>query len=299
MLTIGRVWSKAVRVRQQRRERRNPAEDWDAGRWRWVKENVPGKSFADIGGMFKLVGDMSFYAEEMGATSVTMFDVGDPDLPCEGHLDWGIFADKREARGSKVRYVQGDIEDPASPERIGVHDIVFYSGVLYHTPNPMLHLLQLRQITGELLYLSTLTIPEIPGFPQACIFYPYLSDQARLPYSAGYSWAGDLLGIGTPVDERPMYGFGNCFYGITRSALFAMLRTARFEVVHERTLVTSPFAIEVVCRPIPQDPMLPPVTYFRERAEALARGEDRPPFATYYEEQRARATEAQAQPSPT
>lgn len=286
MLTIGRVWSKAARARRAARQRKRPPEDWQQIRMDWIREHAPGRSFADIGGMFKLVGDMAFLAEDVGATSVTMFDVGDPDLPCEGHLDWGTYSVKHAERGSKVRYVQGDLEDPASPQRIGVHDVVFYSGVLYHSPNPVLQLMQLRQITGELLYLSSLTIPEVPGFPQACVFYPYLSDDARIPYAAGYDWAGDLLGVGGPVDERPMYGYGNCFWGITGSALRAMLRTARFEVVEERTVPESPFATELVCRPLPQDPMLPPVTYFRERGEALQRGEGRLPFATWYDEQR-------------
>jgi len=219
----------------------------------------------------------------VGATEVTLFDVGDPDLISPGHPEWGWFEQKRDERDSKVRYVQGDLEDPLSPERIGVHDLVFYSGVLYHTPNPMRQLLQLRQITGELLYLSALTIPEIPGFPQACVFYPYLDEDGRRPYAAGYSWAGDLLGIGAPVDERPMFGFGNCYWGMTRSALLAMLRTARFEVVEEKQLAVAPFATELVCRPLPLDPMLPPVSYFRERGEALARGEGRLPFETWYD----------------
>jgi hypothetical protein len=285
--TIGRVWSKATRLRWRVRRQADQAGDWDEGRLAWVRAHAPGRSFADVGGLFKLVGEMAFLAEEVGATKVTLFDVGDIDLPSEGHLEWGSFAGKRDARGSAVRYVQGDLEDPATPERVGVHDLVFYSGVLYHTPNPVLQLLQLRQITGELLYLSTLAIPEIPGFPQACVFYPYLDERGRAPYAAGYSWSGDLLGVGGPIDERPMYGYGNCYWGITRSALLAMLRTARFEVVHERALPVAPWAIELVCRPLPLDPLLPPVSYFRERGDALARGDGRLPFETWYDEQRA------------
>jgi hypothetical protein len=88
-----------------------------------------------------------------------------------------------------------------------------------------------------------------------------------------------------------MYGYGNCFWGITRSALVAMLRMARFEVIEERPPSTAPWAIELVCRPLPLDPMLPPVTYFRERGEALARGEGRLPFATWFDEQRAPAVD--------
>jgi hypothetical protein len=283
-LTVGRVWSKAARTRQRWRKEGLDQGDWDRHRRAWVREHAPGKSFADIGGMFTLVGDIAFLAEEAGATAVTMFDVGDPDLPCEGHLDWGTFSDKHAARRSAVRYVQGDLEEPISTQRIGRHDIVFFSGVLYHSPNPVLQLLQLREITGELLYLSTLSIPEIPGFPQACVFYPHLSETERIPYASGYSWSGDLLGVGAPLDERPMYGYGNCFWGITRSALLAMLRVARFEVVEERHLSVEPWATELVCRPLPLKPLLPPVDYFRRRGEAASAGEERWPFDTWYDE---------------
>ena len=279
MALIGRVWSKAARARR----RFGDSEDWEQGRLDWVRANAPGKSFADIGGMFKYVGDIAFLAEESGATEVTMFDVGDPDIICEGNPEWGWFDKKKADRGSNVRYVQGNLEDPAAVEQIGVHDIVFFSGVLYHTPNPVLQLMQLRAITGELAFISTLTIPEVPGFPQACVFYPYLDEDARRPYANGYWWANDLLAVGPPMDERPMYGYGNCWWGITRSALLAMLRSARFEVVRERKMELRPFVTELVVRPVAAHPMLPPVTYFRERGEALARGE-RPPFEDWYEQ---------------
>jgi hypothetical protein len=123
------------------------------------------------------------------------------------------------------------------------------------------------------------------------VFYPYLDDEARHPYAAGYSWSADLLGVGAPIDERPMYGYGNCWFGITPSALRAMLRTARFEVVEERPLPV-PFVSELVVRPIDADPLLPPISYFREWGEARERGEPRFTFDGWYDEQRARARAA-------
>jgi hypothetical protein len=63
---------------------------------------------------------------------------------------------------------------------------------------------------------------------------------------------------------------------------------ARFEVVEERRLSVEPFAIEVVCRPLPLDPLLPPVGYFRERGAARERGEERLPFETWYDQPRDR-----------
>ena len=148
MRTIGRVWSTSVRVRERlRRSRHVDPEQW---RLAWVREQVPGRTFADVGGLFQYMGDVAFLAEEAGATAVTLFDVGDSDLIAQGHPEWGWFEQKREARGSDVRYVQGDFEDPVAVSRLGPHDIVFYSGVLYHTPNPFQQLVHLREITREL-----------------------------------------------------------------------------------------------------------------------------------------------------
>jgi hypothetical protein len=288
---VGRAWSARARASLKLRSRRGQGEDWEVGRRDWIRANAPGRSFADIGGLFKLVGDVAFLAEESGATSVTLFDVGDPDLIAEGHPEWGWFDQKKADRGSSVRYVQGNLEDPQAVVDIGPHDVVFCSGVLYHTPHPMVQLLHLREITREKLFLSTLTIPEIPGFPQACVYYPYLSAEQRAPYAAGYSWAPDLWAVGTPVDERPMYGYGNCWWGMTPSALRAMLRAARFEVVRERNLPLSPYVTEIEARPLPLDPMLPPLTYFRDRAEVRERTGERLPYDSWYDELRTRAAE--------
>jgi lipopolysaccharide export LptBFGC system permease protein LptF len=56
---------------------------------------------------------------------------------------------------------------------------VWCTGVLYHTPNPVHQLMQLREITGEVLFLGTHTIPEVTGVEQACLYYPHLSADAR------------------------------------------------------------------------------------------------------------------------
>jgi hypothetical protein len=285
--TITTAWSALSRrlARERTRFRRADPDEWESVRLGWVRSRAPGHTFVDVGGLFTYMGDIALLAEQVGATGVTLFDVGDPDLPAEDHLEWGSFQEKRDARRSAVRYLQGDLEDPESVRQIGPHDYAFYSGVLYHTPNPFRQLMHLRAITRKEAFLSTLTIPEVPGFDQACIFYPYLDDKDRTPYAAGYGTANDLLAIGRPVDERPMYGYGNCWWGISRSALRAMLRAARFEVVAE-PIPTPPFITVWVLKPLPLDPMLPPLAYFRERGEARERGEPRWNFDTWYDEHR-------------
>ena len=65
------------------------------------------------------------------AATVTGVDVMAPTAPFSAEL---------ERRGSKVRFVQGDLHEPAIVERIGRHDVVWCSGVLYHAPHPLLTL---------------------------------------------------------------------------------------------------------------------------------------------------------------
>lgn len=265
-------------ARLRRRFGKPPLEEWHAMRRRWVAEHAPGRSFADIGGLF-IDGRVSFEAEEAGAARVTIFDVGDREYA-------PAFLAEHERRGSAVRYVQGDLHDDAAIEQVGEHDVVWCTGVLYHTPNPVHQLMQLRRITRELLYLGTHTIAEVPGVPQACLYYPHLDEGARRALARPHWRADGYLGVGPPIDERPMFGYANFWWGITPSALRAMLRTARFEVVAEPRIHPTPFYVDLVARPVDADPMLPPTDYFRRRREARERGEGELPWETWYETQR-------------
>lgn len=242
-------------------------------RMRFIREHAPGRSFADVGGMWGIDGAWSLLAEELGATSVTLFDGGEPTP---------VFKDTHRERGSAIRTVQGDLEDPVSVAEVGPHDFVWCTGVVYHTPNPVRQLMNLREITKELLYLGSATIPEIPGLPQACVYYPYLKRSDRAPYARPLESPGMHFAVGTAYDDRPMYGHGNYFFGMTPSALRAMLRTARFEVVGENRHDATPWVTDFVARPLPEHPTLPPVDYYRRRGHGWH--EDRPlPFDGYYD----------------
>jgi len=260
-------------ARVRRRARRPQAQDWGERRSRFIAEQAPGRSFADIGGMFGVDGEVALQAEEAGAAAVTLFDAGEPSPR---------FLERSKERSAKIRCVQGDLEDPLSVREIGPHDIVWCTGVIYHSPNPVLQLTHLREITNELLYISSTTMPEIPGFPQACVYYPYLDRRDRAPYARGLAKPARALAVGTAFDARPMYGHGNYWWGITPSALRAMLRTARFEVIEELHPGQHPWLTDFVARPVPEHPSLPPVDYYRTRGERLKEGRP-PPFDGYYD----------------
>ena len=257
----------------RRRLKRRRLEEAEARRLRFVEEYAPGRSFVDVGGMYGMHGDIAFQAEAAGATEVTLFDSGEPSP---------AFLERAAAQRSKIRTVQGDLEDPVSMERVGVHDVVWCTGVIYHTPNPFLQISHLRSITRRYLFLGSATIPEIPGVPQACVYYPYLEQSARAPWARGWRDPAGALGIGTPFYERPMYGHGNCWWGITPSAMRAMVRSARFEIVEEYPNTDYPWGMGLLATPVDEHPSLPPVDYYRRRGEALANGHTLP-FDGYYD----------------
>jgi ubiquinone/menaquinone biosynthesis C-methylase UbiE len=195
-----------------------------------VSEYTPNRSFADIGCMWGISGHFCFLAEESGAHTVTGLDVMHPT---------DEFIAKRKSKNSRIRFIQGDFNDPAVQSEIGVSNIVLCSGVLYHVPNPLQTLLELRKICDQVLILATASIPEME-VKNAAVFWPYLdSDQRRL-------WnrlIGSQVGITTPYD--PAEGYGNWIWGLTPSAITSMLKIAGFSV--ERQRVTS-FGVVFVCR---------------------------------------------------
>ncbi len=224
--------------------------------------------------MWGIDGDIALRAAAAGASQVTLFDGGEPTPR---------FLQRSKAQGADIRLVQGDLEDSVSVDEIGPHQIVWCTGVIYHTPNPVRQLMLLREITTELLLLGTETIPEIPGFPQACVFYPYLDAKDSAPFARTVTNPAVAVGVSTPFDPRPMYGHGNWWWGISPSALRATLATALFEVTEEIRESRYPRYTYVIARPVPMAPSLPPVDYFRKRGERVKRGQWPAPFDGYYE----------------
>ena len=230
---LGRsVSALAMRVRHLARG--GAADDLRSGPNAWcIREYAPGHSFVDVGCMWGIHGAFTFLAEECGATRAVGVDVY-PATP--------EFERERERRGSSVEFVHGDLHDPTTAERVGQVDVVFCSGVLYHTPEPFHQLLQLRRICAERLILTTRTIPELPGLRHAAVYYPYLGRAQRRLWTLG---TGQQMAISTPYEADQ--GYGNWFWGMTPSCLTALVRTAGFEV--EETHRTA-FMCTVVARKV-------------------------------------------------
>jgi SAM-dependent methyltransferase len=224
----------------------------------YIRRYAPGRSFVDIGCMWGVNGEYTFLAEEAGATIVKGVDVFGPTPEFEA---------KRLARNSSVEFILGDAGQPSTIERIGVMDVVFCAGVLYHHPSPFDLLVALRQMCGETLILRTSTIPEIRGLPNAAVYFPMLKPHERRLW--------DLRSLGVPRQMgitdgfEPDQGYGNWFWGMTPSCLTSLLQTAGFRVEDR---ATEAFAQTFICTPVtvPFTHRLPDEVEARDMAEAIS-----------------------------
>ncbi|HXG91546.1 MAG TPA: DUF1698 domain-containing protein [Blastocatellia bacterium] len=224
----------------------------------YIRSFAPGHSFVDVGCMWGVNGEHAFIAEEAGATAVKAVDVFGPTPEFEA---------KKKARNSAVEFILGNATQPDVIARVGVMDVVFCAGVLYHHPSPFDLLVALRRMCGQTLILRTSTIPEIKGLPNAAVFFPMLSAEARS------LWELKSLGVGKQVGItdgfEPEQGYGNWFWGLTPSCLKSLVETAGFRVDR---CATEAFAQTLVCSAVavPFEHRLPGEKEAREIGEAVS-----------------------------
>jgi 2-polyprenyl-3-methyl-5-hydroxy-6-metoxy-1,4-benzoquinol methylase len=201
-----------------------------------VRRFAPGNSFLDIGCMWGVNGELAFLAEESGARAVKGVDVFGPTPE---------FEHTRLERNSAVEFVLGDCTQPETIRRVGATDVVLCAGVLYHHPAPFDLLVALRALCRKTLILRTSTIPEMPGLPNAAVFYPMLSAEHRSLWNLSSLGLLDQVGISSAFE--PHRGYGNWFWGLTPSALRSLVETAGFRVDH---VATEAFAQTLLCTPV-------------------------------------------------
>lgn len=182
---------------------------------RWSR----GNTVVDVGCMWNVDGAHAFHAADQGATRVVGLDI-EPATPA--------FVAENAARAAagrrRVEFIQGDVNDPALG--IGPFDVVFCAGVLYHVPDPVFTLRRLRALCTSTLILGTTVFPE-QSTPQTAVFLPGLETRARERLT--YATRGVKRGLDS--DFEPEKGYGNWFWGLSPSAVLAMLRLAGFDVV--------------------------------------------------------------------
>ena len=231
----------------------------------YIRTYAPGRSFVDIGSMWGVNGAYAFLAEEVGATSVKAVDVFGPTPE---------FEEEKKKRQSSVEFILGDASQPDTVRKVGVIDVVFCAGVLYHHPSPFDLLVALRRMCGETLILRTSTIPEIHGLPNAAVYFPMLDEKARQLWNLKRLGVGRQVGITNGFE--PEQGYGNWFWGLTPSCLVSLVETAGF---HVEKRATEAFAQTLICRAVtpPFEHLLPNEAESRYIGEVVsAEGTARP-----------------------
>jgi SAM-dependent methyltransferase len=199
----------------------------------YIREYAPGRSFADVGCMWGVNGELAFIAEDAGATRVAAVDVFGPTPE---------FEDKHRARNSRVQFVLGDITRQSTLGAVGRVDVVLCAGVLYHHPSPYDVLVALRRICASTLILRTSTIPEVRGLPNAAVLFPMLDARGRELWNL--RTLGVLHQAGITSEFHPSDGYGNWFWGLSPSCLESLLRLAGFRV---DLRATEAFAQTCIC----------------------------------------------------
>jgi hypothetical protein len=232
------------------------------GDYKWLPEYIrrfaSGHNFVDIGCMWGVDGEYAFIAEEAGATFVKAVDVYGPTPEFEA---------KRRACNSKVEFILGDATQSTTIRRVGMMDVVFCSGVLYHHPSPFDLLVGLRRMCRQTLILRTSTIPEIGGLPNAAVYFPMLEKKDRELWNLRN--LGMLRQVGITDGFEPRAGYGNWFWGLTPSCLASLLETAGFRIDYR---APEAFAQTLICSPVtvPFAHYLPDETEAREMGAAIA-----------------------------
>ena len=128
-----------------------------------LPSSFAGKTVLDVGAWD---GFFSFEAERRGAARVVATD----SYSWSGQ-GWGTkagFEFARAALGSRVEDLTIDVPD-LSPERVGVFDVVFFLGVLYHVRHPLLALERVASVTRELLIVET--VVDLLGYPRPAVAF--------------------------------------------------------------------------------------------------------------------------------
>jgi len=141
-------------------------------------DDLTGQSFLDLGSWD---GFYAFEAEQRGAARVLA-----TDSFCWNGAGWGNkqgFLLAREILGSKVEDMDIDIMD-ICPERVGLFDVVFFSGMLYHMRDPIKAIQNAVSVCKKYLILETAVgmenveepamayLPRVPGNDQSNYWRP-------------------------------------------------------------------------------------------------------------------------------
>src|SRR5260370_5500133 len=211
---------------------------------RWADEIISSRvkdaNFADIGGMWGLVNEKITVAVKAGCRAATMIDI----MPIN-HRIWGECAQRAQSAGvTEYRKLQGNVDDPALPDKGGTFDFIYCSGVIYHVPIPLHTLACLHALTGRFLLLASMTVPqriitdagEMSFGGGRTVFLPAVDPPTKKILGEYFLTLGIHL-AGISDDQNPwtsLYAYGPWWWLWTENTLSVMLRSAGFRVIEAR-----------------------------------------------------------------
>jgi hypothetical protein len=164
----------------------------------WIEKIAAKKSLVDIGG---IGGDSRneriSTAIRAGAKLVAIADFE----PFDMHL-WKTFREKMSAANihNFAAYEKIDVRDEAIASKLPRFDIVHSTGILYHLPDPVTAISNLKKITNEYLIVNTVVIPNkitndrgtFVTDDSRAVFLPSLTENDRLilgeHYRSKFGW---------------------------------------------------------------------------------------------------------------
>jgi|SRR5271165_5295611 len=205
-----------------------------------IRSHVNGATFADVGGLWGLANEKITVAVKAGCRTATMIDI----TPL-GHQFWTDFDQRALSAGvTEYRKIEGNIDDPALPNRVGTFDFVYCSGIIYHVPNPLYTLARLHSLTRQFLLLGSMTVPpriyteagELSFTGGRTVFLPAVDAQTKEILARHFRALGiNLAGV---TDDRylwtSLYAYSPWWWLWTVDTLSVMLQVVGFRVIEAR-----------------------------------------------------------------
>jgi SAM-dependent methyltransferase len=224
-----------MRLLPTRRRRADVLRGRPEDRWlELIARHAPGRSFADVGCLWGVHGAYAFHALDCGASRVVAIDVNPATVE---------FDAENARHEDRVEFHRGDINDPDLVAALAPLDVVFCSGVLYHVPDPIWTLTQLRRLAGEALILTTAIVEELDA-PHGAVLFPFMDPATRRRLAA----RSPKRQVGIDTEFLPEKGYGNWFWGLTPSCVLVMLRLAGLRA---REILRHRYVLTVVAEPEP------------------------------------------------
>jgi hypothetical protein len=205
----------------------------------FIRRVVDGQTFCDVGGLWGTQNEKISVADSAGASAVSMIDIAPEDHPL-----WGRLRAHLSSRGiENVRCVSANVDLPEVERVTGRFDVVHCSGVIYHCPNPVHTLAQLRRMTKGCLILTSMVVPPIIDTdegrfelgPGESIFVPHLQPERVNILRSHFLSLGVrfVSGITVPVADWRVDDYGPWWWIFTPSTLRQLLLATGFTVLDE------------------------------------------------------------------